>query len=38
MPVTPAAEAKFTIRPQPADFMCGWTACMAHSVPFTPDS
>src|SRR3954454_2208185 len=35
MPVMPAAEAKFTMRPQPCAFMCGYTACIAHKVPLT---
>ena len=35
MPVMPAADTKFTMRPQPCAFMCGCTACIAHSVPLT---
>ena len=36
-PVMPIDDAKFTMRPQPCAFMCGYTACIAQSVPFTPE-
>ena len=36
-PVMPIDDAKFTMRPQPCAAMCGYTACIAHSEPFTPE-
>ena len=33
----PIDDAKFTMRPHPCRRMCGYTACIAHSVPFTPE-
>src|SRR5262249_2391261 len=37
-PVIPIDDAKFTLRPQPCSRMCGYTACIAQSVPLTPES
>ena len=37
-PVMPIDDAKLTMRPHPCARMCGYTACIAHSVPLTPES
>src|SRR5205085_521422 len=37
-PTIPIDEAKLTMRPQPCAFICGYTACIAQTVPFTPEA